>query len=86
MFLRQGRGMVFIVQTAIHLLVLFLSINLITGLTTSGKDAMTNNHIGIAENSRRLHHKEELLPYRSMHNPLRQRIEEERGYLRLREV
>ncbi|MEK6729956.1 MAG: hypothetical protein AABY76_08030, partial [Planctomycetota bacterium] len=82
---RQGRGMVFIVQTAIHLLVLFLSINLITGLTTSGKDAMTNNHIGIAENSRRLHHEEELLPYRSMHNPLRQRIEEEKGYLRLRD-
>ncbi|MBF8277484.1 MAG: exported protein of unknown function [Candidatus Brocadiaceae bacterium] len=77
--------MVFIVQTTVHLLVLFLFTNLITGLTAYGKDAVVNNHIGIPDDSRRPNHEEELPPYRSTHNPLRQRMEEEGRDLRSRD-
>lgn len=69
MFIRQEKGKVFIVQAVVHLLVLFLSINLLIGQAVSGKD------IVISGDSRKPDHQEELSHYRSMDNSLRQRME-----------
>ena len=74
MFTRQGRRKTPAVQVVVCLLVVFLSINLLTVSMASGNDAMVDNHIGSAGDSRKPTHEEKLLPYDSLRN----RMEEER--------
>ena len=85
MFIRRRMDKLFAVQAVVYLVTLFLSINLLIVQMASGEDAVVDNHIGVAGDSRRPNHEEELPPYRSMPDSLRQRMEEERGYLRLRD-
>ena len=80
MFTRQGRGKTPAVQVVVCLLVVFLSINLLTVSMASGNDAMVDNHIGIAGDSRKPTHEKELSPDHSLHVSLRQRVEGGRGY------
>ncbi len=72
-------------QAAVHLLVVFFSINLLIVQMASGADAVADNHIGVAGDSRKPTHEEELSPYHSDHDPLRKRMEAERGYPRSRD-
>lgn len=76
MFIRQGSGKVFVIPVVVHLLALYLPINLLIGQMASGKDVVVDSYIDIAGDSRRPNHEEELSPYHSMHDPLRQRMEE----------
>ena len=48
----------------------------------SGADTVVDNHIGIAGDSWKPTHKEELSPHHSQHDSLRKRLEAERGYPR----
>ena len=85
MFTRLGRCKTLAAQAVVYLQAVFLSINLLTVSMASGNDAMVDNHIGSAGDSRKPTHEEKLLPYHSLHDSLRNRMEEERRNPRSRD-
>lgn len=85
MVIRLGKGKAFVVQATIYLAALFLSFNLISAQMASCADSMVGNRSGIPPDGWKPIHKENLPPYRVLHDSLGNRVEKEGGDPRLRE-